>query len=263
MISKLKRVLERIPNWIYWFFLIGFGLCIIIFNDLFGESELFGIVAFLYFITIIFLFSRWFFKQIRLIIELKQEKAKTELLHLQSQVNPHFFFNMLNNLYGLVDKDSEKAKNLILKLSDLMRYSIYEGEKETVTLKEEIAYLKNYTELHKLRYHKTIDVQFSVDIDENEYKILPLLFIILLENAFKHGVENLMDKAYVHIKLKAKENVILFEIENNFDDEILQSKNGIGLKNLKRRLAIRYPKKHTFIFEEKDAIFKSKLVLKL
>ncbi|WP_226789097.1 sensor histidine kinase [Polaribacter porphyrae] len=259
----MRGQLVSIPNWIYWFFLIGFGLCIVIFNDLFGESEVFGFVAFFYFLTVFFLFFRWFFRQIKIIISLKQEKAKTELLHLQSQVNPHFFFNMLNNLYGLVDKDAEKAKNLILKLSDLMRYSIYEGEKETVTLKEEITYLENYIALHKLRYHKKIDIHFHVDVDEKTYKILPLLFIILLENAFKHGVENLTKDAFVSINLIAKNNTITFEIKNNFDVEIQSEKQGIGLKNLKRRLALKYPQKHSFKTTIKENMYTSKLELKL
>ena len=140
----------------------------------------------------------WIIKNIKSMIRLKNEKAKTELMHLKSQVNPHFFFNMLNNLYGLVGKDSKKAQELILKLSDMMRYSIYDGEKDTVLLSEEVTYLENYIELHKMRYHKTIDIQFNIDIKDDDYKINPLVFIILLENAFKHG-------------RKFKKNMLLFE----------------------------------------------------
>jgi sensor histidine kinase YesM len=138
--NKKKKIIKRI----YKIALVFIGIIIVIFNDTFGKLE--GFVEFIafYFIVIFITISYWLFKQIKSIIRLKNEKAQTELLHLKSQVNPHFFFNMLNNLYGLVDKDSKKAKELILKLSDMMRYSIYDGQKETVLLSEEITYLQNY-----------------------------------------------------------------------------------------------------------------------
>ena len=116
---------------------------------------------------------------------------------------------MLNNLYGLVGKDAKKAQELILKLSDMMRYSIYEGEKDLVTLKEEVDYLKNYIELHKMRYHKKIAIHFNCQI-LGDYKVMPLLFIILLENAFKHGVERLRSDAFVNVTMIASENEIQF-----------------------------------------------------
>jgi len=180
-------------------------------------------------------------------------------MHLQSQVNPHFFFNMLNNLYGWVDKDTQKAKILILKLSDMMRYSIYEGEKETVSLSEEMVYLEHYIELHKMRYHKAIDVQFDYQIKDEDYQIMPLLFIILLENAFKHGVENLRKNAYVHIQMKASNHKVHFEIENNFDPSENAKSGGIGLKNLKRRLELVYPKKHDLSYSTVDNVYKAEL----
>lgn len=204
----------------------------------------------------------WILKNIKSIIQLKNEKSKIELMHLKSQVNPHFFFNMLNNLYGLVGKDAKKSQELILKLSDMMRYSIYDGEKDTVLLSEEVTYLENYIALHKMRYHKTIDVQFTVEIKDNDYDIMPLLFIILLENAFKHGVENLRENAYVYINLVAKNNEVNFEIENNFDAVETHHEIGIGLKNLKRRLELVYPKTHTLITSKKENIYTATLNIK-
>ncbi|WP_299670325.1 histidine kinase [uncultured Polaribacter sp.] len=222
-----------------------------------------NIFIILYYVLLILFFIGLLLLQLKSVLRLTNAKRKNELLHLQSQVNPHFFFNMLNNLYGLVDKDSEKAKELILKLSDLMRYSIYEGEKKRVSLEEEIEYLKNYIDLHKMRYHKIINIQFDVDVDKKEYQITPLLFIILLENAFKHGVENLRENAFVYLKLTAKRNVIYFEIENNFDIEEVSKEKGIGLKNLKRRLELAYPKKHMLTFKKENLNYKVKLVLEL
>ncbi len=247
---------------IYKIALILTGVIIVLFNDTFGKLE--GFVEFIafYFILVFITISYWLFKQIRSIIRLKNEKAKTELMHLKSQVNPHFFFNMLNNLYGLVGKDAKKAQELILKLSDMMRYSIYEGDKETVLLSEEVSYLQNYIELHKMRYHKTIDVQFNIEVKDNDYEIMPLLFIILLENAFKHGIENLIENAYVRINLAAHNNEVDFEIENNFDATEDKHTGGIGLQNLKRRLELVYPKNHMLKISKTDSIYKAKLNIK-
>ena len=257
--DKEKNIIKRI----YKVALILIGLIIVFFNDIFGKLE--GFVEFIafYFILIFITVAHWLFKQVRSIIRLKNEKAKTELMHLKSQVNPHFFFNMLNNLYGLVDKDAKKAQELILKLSDMMRYSIYEGDKDTVLLSEEITYLENYIALHKMRYHKAIDIRFNIEIKDNDYEIMPLLFIILLENAFKHGVENLREQAYVHINLIAQNNKVNFEIENNFDTSEENQKEGIGLKNISRRLELVYPKKHTLIISKTDTIYNAKLNIKL
>jgi two-component system sensor histidine kinase AlgZ len=253
--DRKKKIIKRI----YKIALIFIGIIIVIFNDTFGELE--GFVEFIafYFIVIFITISYWLFKQIKSVIRLKNEKAQTELMHLKSQVNPHFFFNMLNNLYGLVDKDSKKAQKLILKLSDMMRYSIYDGEKETVLLSEEVTYLQNYIELHKMRYHKTIDVQFNIEIKDNDYEIMPLLFIILLENAFKHGVENLRNNAYVHINMSAKNNEVFFDIENNFDNTITNEPGGIGMNNLKRRLELVYTKNHTLTIAKMETVYKAQL----
>ena len=246
---------------IFWSFAIGIGRILILIEQ-YGDTDALAIIAIFYFPLLIILIMRWVFKQTRAILTLKNEKAKTELLHLKSQVNPHFFFNTLNNLYGLVGTDAKKAQDLILKLSDMMRYSIYEGEKDTVSLEEEVEYLKNYIELHKMRYRKEIDIKFINNISEN-HKVMPLLFIILLENAFKHGVENLRENAYVHINLKSENNQIFFDIENNFDPTIESEHKGIGLDNLNRRLELVYPKNHTLSFSKIEDVYKAQLNIKM
>ncbi|WP_299887006.1 sensor histidine kinase [uncultured Lacinutrix sp.] len=222
------------------------------------------IIAYYILITVLIIFYgvHWFFKQIKQVINLKNEKAKTELKHLKSQVNPHFFFNMLNNLYGLVDTNSVKAKQLILKLSDMMRYSIYEGQNDKVSIQEEIDFISNYIELHEMRYHKHIEVSFHRDIDNNKVKVMPLLFIILVENAFKHGVEVLREDAYVRMKIKANRENVFFEIENNFDSTH-KTEKGIGLKNLKRRLELVYPKQNSLSTKTQNEIFKATLEIQL
>lgn len=211
--------------------------------------------AFLFFVM------AWIVQQITSILKLKSEKKRTEIAHLQSQVSPHFFFNMLNNLYGLVEEDSKKAQELILKLSDLMRYSIYEGQKSSITIKEEVDYLENYIALHKLRYHQELDIQLTTTLTNSEAKLIPLLFILLLENAFKHGVEHLREEAYIHMDIKNDAHEIYCSIKNNFDPAYLSETSGIGLKNLKRRLELAYPKKHKLHIQASNEIHQVHLTL--
>lgn len=218
-----------------------------------------AIIIVIYYAILLVIGIIWVIMQLKSVLKLKNEKTKNELLHLQSQVNPHFFFNMLNNIYGLVGVDTEKSKSIILKLSDLMRYSIYEGEKKLVKLEEEIVYLKKYIELHKMRYHKSIHIEFDTNIEDEKTEVMPLLFIILVENAFKHGVENLREDAFVNICLTSENDTIDFKIENNFDASERPEKKGIGIKNLKRRLELAYPKKHKLIFTDTNSIFKAHL----
>ena len=212
----------------------------------------------LFFIPIPILIAIWFFEQWKWLQNLKAEKSEAELALLRTQINPHFFFNALNNLYALTVKNSKQAPEVILKLSDMMRYTIYEGEKESVALKDEIAYLKNYIELHKIRYRKTVDFQFHQNI-EDSLQVAPLLFIILLENAFKHGVETLTEDAYIHIHITEEDKNIVFIIENNFDSKESSDIKGIGLTNLKRRLALIYPNKHELIMDQQGMIYKTTL----
>ena len=251
---------STIRNIAFWLFSLGIGALLLILES-YNSDDPFIATGLLYFPIMIFLIIRWFFNQVRSVLQLKNEQTKTELLHLKSQVNPHFFFNMLNNLYGLVEKDSKKAQQLILKLSEIMRYSIYEGQKEEVTLEQEIEYLQAFIELHKMRYHKSIDVRFTIDVHQENLRIMPLLFIILLENAFKHGVENLIKDAFIKISLKTENKHLYFEVENNFDTSELPDNPGIGLKNLSRRLELVYPKKHTLSYSIKDEVYKATLSL--
>ena len=208
-----------------------------------------------------YLVLSWIFRQIRAIRQLRNEKTRAELLLLKSQVNPHFFFNTLNNLYGLTVEKSDKAPEVVLKISDMMRYTIYEGQKDKVPLQDELEYLLNFIELHKMRYHKEVDIQFTHQLFEDHYKITPLLFIILLENAFKHGVENLTGNAYVHISLIAGNGKVVFAVENNFDPEEDNKKPGIGLENLRRRLELVYPGRYSLSLSARDQVYKAQLQL--
>lgn len=208
-------------------------------------------------LILLYLFEQW-----KWLKNLKAKKEKAELALLKSQINPHFFFNTLNNLYGLTVEKSDKAPEVVLKLSDMMRYSIYEGKKELVSLKNEIEYLNNYIELHKIRFQKKVDIKTNYEVDK-DYEIAPLLFLILLENAFKHGIESMTDNAFINLNLTAKENNISFTIKNSFESKITNESSGIGLKNLQQRLELLYPEQHKLSIKKDDSTFDVNLEIKL
>lgn len=204
----------------------------------------------------------WVYEQWRWVKSLQSQKTKAELSMLKAQINPHFFFNTLNNLYSLSVRNSDKAPDVILKLSDMMRYTIYEGEKERVNLEDEITYLNNYIDLHKIRYKKDVTIEFTQQI-EQENSVAPLLFITLLENALKHGVESMADNAFIKIHLASRRGEVYFSVENNFDASEINEEKGIGLENLRRRLNLIYPKNHTFSISEQEGVFKAELKIKI
>ena len=204
----------------------------------------------------------WIYEQWRWLKTLQADKGKVELALLKSQINPHFFFNTLNNLYGLVVEKSEQAPEVVLKLSDMMRYTIYKGKEDFVPLEDEVAYLENYIELHKIRYQKKVDIYFTKQIAA-DYTIAPLLFIILLENAFKHGVERTTADAYVRLNLTAQHHQISFTIENNFEASTTKKSIGIGLENLRKRLDHIYPNRHQLQINQQATIYKVQLILNL
>ena len=191
-------------------------------------------------------------KQKQYIDHLHQETLKAELNLLKSQINPHFFFNTLNNLYGLAVEKSDLTEEIIYRLSQMMRFTIYDGRKHTVSVNDEIAYLENFIELNQLRHQHRLDIQFIQEIEDAEQRIPPLLFINLLENAFKHGVDTLTKGQYIHFRFTTNSERINFEITNNFDRQVLENNkskrnaDGLGIENLERRLLLLFPDKHQY-----------------
>lgn len=202
----------------------------------------------------------WFYQQWKEMKTLELKKSQAELSLLKSQINPHFFFNTLNNLYGLIIEKSAEAPNVVLKLSDLMRYTIYMGKEDLVPLREEVEYLKNYIDLHRIRYQKNVDIIFN-DSQCEDCQIAPLIFIIPLENAFKHGVESLMKDAYIRMDIEVAYKVVHFRIENNFELKAESQTVGIGIENLKQRLQLLYPNQHQLQIEVKNSVYQLDLTI--
>ncbi|MDO6742522.1 MULTISPECIES: sensor histidine kinase [Polaribacter] len=174
-------------------------------------------------------------------------KLQSELQHLHYQLQPHFFFNSLNNIYAMVDLSPEQAKKSIHSLSKLMRYMLYETNEETISLTKEIDFMKKYIELMKLRVSDKTTINYNFPTTETGIKIAPLLFISLIENAFKHGVAA-SKPSNINMNMTCTSKTVLFTIENtNFpkksDDK---SGSGIGLQNLEKRLQLLYPDKYIF-----------------
>ncbi len=182
------------------------------------------------------------YRQRQEIAQLNEETLRSELNLLKSQINPHFFFNTLNNLYGLAVEKSEKTEDVIYSLSEMMRFTIYEGRKDSIAVKDELSYLENFIKLQKLRYHHKIEIHFEKEVEDENQRIPPLLFINLLENAFKHGMDTSPDNPFIRFRLETKSDSLFIEIENNFDPREAQSiKKGIGIENLSRRLELLFP----------------------
>ncbi|MFN0276882.1 MAG: sensor histidine kinase [Chitinophagales bacterium] len=192
------------------------------------------------------------------------EKLNTnlELNYLKSQLNPHFLFNSLNNIYSLALQKSDKAPEMIIKLSDLMRYMLYDCNVEKIELTKEISFMKNYIDLEKIRHGNNVDIQFIIEGATNEKNIPPLLLIPFVENAFKHGVNAQMGKSWVKFYLSVQNNTLSFTSENNkpFKSEAIPHKTGgIGIENVKKRLELTYPGNYDLSLENKENIFSIKL----
>lgn len=196
--------------------------------------------------------------------ELQKQKSDAELSMLKQQINPHFFFNTLNNLYALSLAKSDEAPSTILKLSKLMRFVIYNGQKELVSLEEEVDYINDYIDLQQIRLKQNVDIQFDIKIENPTLQIPPLLFIILIENAFKHGISSSEKDGFIHILLETTENTLIFKCENSVDMESIKvSEKGIGIENLKKRLAIHFSDRYNLKIEESDIKYSAELTLDL
>lgn len=211
------------------------------------------------------LIKQWY-KDQQLNEDLKRQKLEAELKFLKAQIHPHFLFNTLNNLYALTLKKSDDAPNIVLKLSNMLDYMLYEANDRFVALEKEVECVKNYIELEKIRYGKQAAITLNVSDFNKNTKIAPMIIIPFVENAFKHGIsKSQIENAYVNIDISIKENKLILNVENSFDESINNDKSGysegIGLNNVKRRLELLYPNKHSLNINSNKSTFSIKLQL--
>jgi len=180
--------------------------------------------------------------------ELTHRTLQSELNFLKSQINPHFLFNTLNSLYALTLKKSDEAPEIVLRLSEMMRYMLYDCNEKVVPLLKEVNYITNYLELEKIRHGKKMQVELNIEGEARNQVIAPLLFIPFIENSFKHGLSHHINEGFVHINLKISQDEVYLEVQNSksphIPQQLTKKSGGIGLKNVQRRLNILYPNQY-------------------
>lgn len=197
--------------------------------------------------------------------KIKQEQARSELRALKYQINPHFLFNTLNNIDSLINKEPEKASAMVVELSDIMRYMIYDTRTETVPLHSELEYIKSFIELQKTHYSNPNLVKLEINGNTDNIRIAPMIFISFIENAFKHSTNKDLNEA-ISFRFEISAESIIFESSNFYDKLACISKDhtsGIGLTNVKKRLELMYSNQHELTIDEKDNLFLVKLTIKL
>lgn len=195
--------------------------------------------------------------------QLTEEKLQNELRFLRAQTNPHFLFNTLNNVYALARKKSDQTAPVIMKLSKLLRFMLYECNQDRITIEREIQVIEDYLELEKLRYNNRLRIQFEKSIDHSSALIAPLLLLPLIENAFKHGASETRFETFVHIKLTATAEQLQMYVENSQEEVENISSAGIGLPNVHRQLALLYPAGHHLSIQNQKDIFRVNLSINL
>lgn len=190
-----------------------------------------------------------------------EENKNTEIKFLKAQINPHFIFNTLNTIYSMVYFQSEKSLSAIEKLSQIMRFTTYESQKEAIALSEEIMYIQAYIELEQLRHEDNNFIKFNSKITDENLKVPPYLLLPLIENALKHGVASNLKP--IEINLEIKNHTLTFCVKNHIEAQQKDKLNGIGLDNLKKRLEIYYPNNHSLCFTNSDNQFTANLQIHL
>ncbi|BDD10300.1 hypothetical protein FUAX_27320 [Fulvitalea axinellae] len=284
-INYLVLIPKMLAKHKYLLFLASATLCVIGFHIVFAEvfeylphtfmnKEIFrwkdrvpgpyiGVNAGVMIVSVPVIMIYEWFKQKQTIDTLTQQRLTAELDALKNQINPHFFFNTLNNLYALTLTHSERAPEVVLKLSDILRYTIYECREDWVPVGKEIKCLRDYIALQEIRLKRPASISFDVDVEDEAVLVAPLVFIVFVENAFKHGVETVADGAYLRISLKLDKGFFVFNCENNYEPEEGKTP-GIGLENVRKRLGLLYPNSdHSLKINRTDEVFSVKLVMKV
>lgn len=197
------------------------------------------------------------------LIEIEAKQSKAELDSLRQQVNPHFLFNSLNNIYGLLNEDVDRAGDSILKLSSLLRYLIHVSQKTRVSLEEEINFIDDYIGMERLRLGEKCNVNFEKNSDFSNRSLSPLLLIPFVENAFKHGSFATVDESFIQIEISIQNDRLHFNVKNSVKGSLEKTDGGVGISNIKRRLELFLPGKHRLDITRSDGIFNVNLEMEL
>ena len=254
-------VFEKLADWIFP------GYYFIAYYNFWDIAQF--VAAYLLISALLKLSKGWFQLDIqkKKIARLEQQKLKAEMQALKAQIDPHFLLNTLNNLYSLALDQDTRTADLLLRLSQSMRYRLYECAEEEVPLQREIDFMQNYLELQRIRLGKQPDITWEINGTIAKKKIAPLLFTPFLENAFKHGLRGGSEKAYLHIELSVNKKKLFFKSENSkpsrANPAVFKKSSGIGLPNIRKRLKLLYPQKHKLDIRETPQTFCVKLNIDL
>ena len=206
--------------------------------------------------------KQWLLKQ-KEFLQAQEEKMTAELQLLKAQVHPHFLFNTLNNIYSFSLEGSPKTPTLILKLSSLLSYMLYDCKAAEVRLEKEVEIMKNYLDLEKERYGDKIEISWNVEGEMKDIFISPLLMLPFVENAFKHGASEQIERPWVGVDISAANGILKFKITNSKNELTSRSDNGIGISNVKKRLEFLYPGKYELKINDEGDFFAVSLMIRL
>ena len=212
--------------------------------------------------VILKLFTYWVFKQQQWLMA-EKEKMTAELQLLKAQIHPHFLFNTLNNIYSFSLHNSSKTPGLILNLSSLLHYMLYDCKAEQVALEKEVNIMRNYIDLEKERYGNKIEISWSLEGDIIDEFISPLILLPFIENAFKHGTSEQLEKPWLSVDISVSGHRLFTKIVNSKNSFVPISENGIGIKNVRKRLELLYPNRHELIMNDEESFFAVTLILSL
>lgn len=225
---------------------------------LFYSSSCFAVIQF----SLVFL-GQHFFIAVRQNELIRQQQTEIELSVLKSQVNPHFLFNVLNSIYSLSLKKSDQTPEVVMRLSEILRYMLYEAKYEFVPLKKEIQMLRDYADIEKMRLSSGQVLSFYCDHRVSAYQIAPLLLIPFVENAVKHGTNSMAQDAFIAIDVKMVDEMLHFSCTNNYKPLPAREDSGLGLENVRKRLQLLYPEKHMLDIKQQNNIFEVLLSIQL
>lgn len=205
------------------------------------------------------------FKKERQTLALINQQQAAQLTYLKAQINPHFLFNALNNIYSLTVAKSNDAPKMLLTLSDLLRYAIYDGQRESVFLRKEVDNIEKFIALFQMKSEHPLPVFFDKQGNWDKMSIEPMILIPLVENCFKHCDFETNPHAFIHISLQTKDNTLFFTTKNTYNatDTQKDAVGGVGLENIKQRLAMRYNGLFELFFDKKETVFEVFLKIKL
>jgi LytS/YehU family sensor histidine kinase len=206
--------------------------------------------------------KRWFIKQQEW-MQAEQEKMMAQLQVLKAQLHPHFLFNTLNNIYAYAFEGSTNTPRMVLRLSSLLSYMLYDCNEDEVLLEKEIEVIRNYIDLEKERYGEKLDISINIEGDIIDHYIAPLLILPFLENAFKHGTSEQLGHPWMSVDIMVKNNRLMYKVVNSKNEDVPHRDQGVGICNIRRRLELLYPGRHELKLTDEGVFFVASLIVEL